>query len=299
MEEKKIVPLDEVIAYRKEHKLWSEDRDVCREREWNFWDYMGEEIGVGFYGWMWNYYAGGPAGNLHYEEGAKEFVCMTWKEKVIWEHIRTKNPDCHDVEVNYETLCDLINEQDVTEELFRLEAKGLIIVYNRSLYEETPEIFAVDVTHKGFEKDNAEYSWETIMKNIKTQGIKEEKERIRLKNKEEKPKNGYIYYMHSDLGTKIGLSVNKTNRTGQLKTIMPCEELRIDVFSVNNRVKAEKRLHKEFKDKRFKGEWFHLKLEDFSIGEQILKEEFEGKRVDENTESYVETYKRFPNVLDK
>lgn len=112
-------------------------------------------------------------------------------------------------------------------------------------------------------------------------------------------KEGYVYYLHTELGAKVGRSNNKTRRTGRLTTIMPCDDIRVDIFRVSDYVKAETRLHQEFSDKRFKGEWFHLKLEDFHLGEEILKEEFEGERVDENTESYEETYKNYPNVLDK
>jgi hypothetical protein len=126
----------------------------------------------------------------------------------------------------------------------------------------------------------------------------DKKEKV-LDKKRTKKISGYVYYVQSDSGTKIGLSTKIKERTDYITTIMPCNWIRTDVFAVNDRFKAEKRLHKEFHSKRFKGEWFYLDLEDFSIGEQILKEDFKGKRVDKNTESYEETYKKYPNVLDK
>lgn len=109
---------------------------------------------------------------------------------------------------------------------------------------------------------------------------------------------GFVYYIHTRLGTKIGKAKEFNKRTGNVSTIMPCEILRTDGFYVNDKDKAEKELHKLFKHKRGKGEWFKLSIDDMEQGEIFLQQNYKFQNYTKNI-PYRETYEKLNFYVDK
>lgn len=126
---------------------------------------------------------------------------------------------------------------------------------------------------------------------VKTLPVK--KENIKKGHKKKVDRN-YIYFIHTELGVKIGLTSRLDKRVPSLSTKIPCSILGVTYFQVNDRVKAEARLHEEFLNKNTRGEWFALTVGDMYEGERILKAEFEGSRLEPNATTYEEIYKNNP-----
>jgi len=76
-------------------------------------------------------------------------------------------------------------------------------------------------------------------------------------------KSGYIYLAYSETQHyKIGKSKGPIDRINVFNTEMPVEVTMLHCFETDDMSMAEAILHKSFTDKRVKGEWFELALED-------------------------------------
>jgi len=87
---------------------------------------------------------------------------------------------------------------------------------------------------------------------------------------ETKPKKGYIYFAKRGKYTKIGLTTkNPIKRIKQLNNDKyPDATVLLHAFKTNDTIRVENSFHKEFENKRVKGEWFKLTEEDI---EEIKK----------------------------
>lgn len=90
---------------------------------------------------------------------------------------------------------------------------------------------------------------------------RELKERKKEERKEEK---GYIYIIKSNLYYKIGKAKDIKQRYKDIEITNPDIEL-IYSKEFENYHKIEKDLHKKFKEKHYKGEWFKLNSEDINL----------------------------------
>ena len=61
---------------------------------------------------------------------------------------------------------------------------------------------------------------------------------------------------------KIGISINVEDRFKQLDTTIPYDLILVNTYKVNHDKTVEFSLHKHFKDKRIKAEWFNLSEKD-------------------------------------
>lgn len=93
-----------------------------------------------------------------------------------------------------------------------------------------------------------------------------------IKN-EKKVTSGFIYIAKCNHTNyyKIGYSVKNTKyRIAQLKTANPTLELYISIAVKN--ILFEKELHKIFEEKKVRGEWFNLDLEELNYIKNYLKD---------------------------
>jgi len=84
----------------------------------------------------------------------------------------------------------------------------------------------------------------------------------------------YVYILHSDHGTKIGRSVDPHTRSRTIGTKTPFKITRTEIFHVKNMSKAEKGLHKHFKQYRLNGEWFNLDDSQIQEARDIIEKEY-------------------------
>ena len=84
----------------------------------------------------------------------------------------------------------------------------------------------------------------------------------RLKIKEEKDDNGFIYIIRSWNLYKVWKTKNILNRTKKYITENPYMLEVIHTYKITNMSEEEKRLHKLFENKRERWEWFNLSNED-------------------------------------
>ena len=68
----------------------------------------------------------------------------------------------------------------------------------------------------------------------------------------------FIYLMESQHGCKIGKTSQPAKRLSAIFTLLPFYLSSITLIEVNNAYEVENILHREYEDKRIKGEWFNL-----------------------------------------
>ena len=95
------------------------------------------------------------------------------------------------------------------------------------------------------------------------------KERKEFK-KEREIKSRFIYIVKSDKYYKIGLAKNTNNRLQSFQTSTPKKVKLIFEKEVEDYVRVEKDLHKKFKKKRIRGEWFKLSKTDLDSAIKFL-----------------------------
>lgn len=77
-----------------------------------------------------------------------------------------------------------------------------------------------------------------------------------------KQKEGIVYMLYSEHGTKIGMSKYKKKRTRYVKTQLPFDTIHVHEFFVPNRSAIEAYLHEQWRHRRLNGEWFDLSLDE-------------------------------------
>lgn len=91
-------------------------------------------------------------------------------------------------------------------------------------------------------------------------GIQQQMETIRV-GRQYRP--GYVYVLLADNNLyKIGRSSKINTRIKQLKTKLPYELVLISYIWAHDHVGLEEELHKEYANKRVRGEWFRLDKDD-------------------------------------
>lgn len=71
-------------------------------------------------------------------------------------------------------------------------------------------------------------------------------------------KEGYVYILQTEHGTKIGASSNPEVRVKAVGLLLPFETKKTEAFKVDNMFLAESELHTEYEEYRINGEWFDL-----------------------------------------
>lgn len=84
-------------------------------------------------------------------------------------------------------------------------------------------------------------------------------------------KLGFVYIIESNLGYKIGHTKNIEKRTNIFNVKIPFEWEYQYIFMLDDYKKLEKKLHHIFKQKRIKGEWFNLTIDDIKSIIQIIE----------------------------
>lgn len=92
-----------------------------------------------------------------------------------------------------------------------------------------------------------------------------------------KDNKGFIYVFKCNEFYKIGISGNVENRFQVIDKSIPFEmsvDYKSPEFIYINKGKIEKHLHKEFKAKRIKGEWFKLNKSDLNKIKNIIADDY-------------------------
>lgn len=76
---------------------------------------------------------------------------------------------------------------------------------------------------------------------------------------------GYVYFLHSDHGTKIGMTNSIEVRLYTLNVLLPFPVEMIHKVLVSDSCKAEKILQGHFHEKRINGEWYKLDEADITF----------------------------------
>ncbi len=84
-------------------------------------------------------------------------------------------------------------------------------------------------------------------------------------------KQGYVYYITTDYGSKIGYSRDPKTRISGLVGSLPFDCNFHEYFLVSDCGLVESLLHDIFKEKRIKSEWFHLDIKDIGILKKEVK----------------------------
>ena len=93
--------------------------------------------------------------------------------------------------------------------------------------------------------------------------LKEIARRVDLINRQRKTKAGYVYLMRSANGLyKIGRSKNTKKRKAELNRQFPIQIGIIHLVLCRDYCKAEKDLHRKYRQKRVESEWFNLSAQD-------------------------------------
>jgi len=102
---------------------------------------------------------------------------------------------------------------------------------------------------------------------------KYENHRQRL-TKKKREEEGHIYVVQIENFNyyKIGWSLHLFERLSKAQTFLPFEIKPIFGVKVKNVRKKEAQLHKLFKEKRIRGEWFQLSFEDLALIKHKLQE---------------------------
>lgn len=74
-------------------------------------------------------------------------------------------------------------------------------------------------------------------------------------------KGGFVYFLGTDYGTKIGMTINPKQRYATLEKLIPVPILSFRVFEAWDRYEEEKNLHDLFKQGHRKHEWYDLSVE--------------------------------------
>ena len=90
---------------------------------------------------------------------------------------------------------------------------------------------------------------------------------------------GYVYFIESDYGIKIGCTYRLTNRLNVFSVRLPFKIKLHSFIRVKDYSRLETTFHNLLKHKRLNGEWFDLSTEDFSeidtlVANMKLKREF-------------------------
>jgi len=91
--------------------------------------------------------------------------------------------------------------------------------------------------------------------------------------KERKKELGYVYVIEANKVYKIGKTINIETRFNNFITDNPYKFNLITNIKVSDYIGVEKRLHKKFKDKLVRGEWFDLSKNDILKINNILEKE--------------------------
>lgn len=81
--------------------------------------------------------------------------------------------------------------------------------------------------------------------------------------------HGYVYFVCSEYGYKIGCAKDYKSRVKSLGTIMPFDYDVTHVIECVNYQELERILHKAFESKRIKGEWFKIDNDDMKDVQKI------------------------------
>ncbi len=82
--------------------------------------------------------------------------------------------------------------------------------------------------------------------------------------------NGYVYFIKSQYGYKIGCTGDLKKRVNSLGILFPFKTELHSIVECKNYNKIESLLHSHFSDKRLNGEWFSLSEEDFIPIDKLL-----------------------------
>lgn len=76
---------------------------------------------------------------------------------------------------------------------------------------------------------------------------------------------GFVYFLGSDHGVKIGCTTNLSKRTAQIAAALPFSvELLASHHTETDRYAAEKWFHDRFSSRRLNGEWFKIGLKELN-----------------------------------
>lgn len=81
---------------------------------------------------------------------------------------------------------------------------------------------------------------------------------------------GYIYFVHTKHGTKIGLSSNPSERTKSIFSGLPFRSATIYSYKVYDMRIAEYSLHKIFIEKHLNAEWFDIDMDNIRAAIKYL-----------------------------
>jgi predicted GIY-YIG superfamily endonuclease len=82
----------------------------------------------------------------------------------------------------------------------------------------------------------------------------------------------YVYLLLDGMNYKIGITTNMDNRIKELQTGNSRNISVVFYYPINSAQKMEAMLHRKYKKKRVRGEWFNLNQIDVNHIEFILKE---------------------------
>ncbi|HEU6449197.1 MAG TPA: GIY-YIG nuclease family protein [Verrucomicrobiae bacterium] len=76
---------------------------------------------------------------------------------------------------------------------------------------------------------------------------------------------GQVYFLGSQLGTKIGCAADARSRVRSLDGMLPFETEILHIITTDDRYGLEQAFHFYFSDKHIRGEWFSLTPEDIAF----------------------------------
>lgn len=76
-----------------------------------------------------------------------------------------------------------------------------------------------------------------------------------------RPKPGFVYFIKSDHGIKIGRAKNWKSRTRTIISSLPFPAEVLKTIETSDMVKLERQFHERFADFRLNGEWFDVTQE--------------------------------------
>ena len=89
--------------------------------------------------------------------------------------------------------------------------------------------------------------------------------------KKRTPKPGYVYFLQGENGLiKIGYSQDYKERYKALKKMSPVDIKLLFVVKTDDMVGLERNLHNRFQEKRVKGEWFQLSMQEIQNAKAML-----------------------------
>jgi hypothetical protein len=85
-------------------------------------------------------------------------------------------------------------------------------------------------------------------------------------------RSGYVYVIKSPYGVKIGCSIEPEKRAKAIDASVPFNTSIVAIIPCEDMYLVENRLHREFKPKRIKGEWFSLNENDLAEIDNIKRD---------------------------